>query len=167
MKRLHRTQLLSVLQMLGNRVHFPVMNNVLSDSLAKGAVVSPRGRCGDVEYLGRVLSVEVQMWGCRSLPLGDSSSSVWLPKRDHLYCGNHSLLKLGAAEVVKGAPVVPFGVSRFHLLGGLGIAQAEPSPARREVQEDHGRHGALPCSLWKEFKKRQTQMYVGSVKWCG
>lgn len=61
MKRLHRTQLLSVLQMLGNRVHSPVMNNVLSDSLAKGAVVSPRGRCGDVEYFGRVLSVEVQM----------------------------------------------------------------------------------------------------------
>lgn len=35
MKRLHRTQLLSVPQTLGNRVHFPVMNNVLSDSLAK------------------------------------------------------------------------------------------------------------------------------------
>lgn len=43
--------------------------------------------------------MEVEMWGCRSLSLGDSNS-VWLLKRDQL-CGNHLLLKLGAAEVVK------------------------------------------------------------------
>lgn len=54
------------------------------------------------------------------------------------------------------------GDSVFPLLKNLNIVQAEPSPARREVQEDHGRHRALPCSLWKEFKKRQTQIYVGS-----
>lgn len=63
---------------------------------------------------------------------------LWLPERDHL-CGNHLLLKLGAAELVKGAPVFPFSVSQFHLLEGLNVVQAEPSPARREVQ-DHSRH---------------------------
>lgn len=80
-------------------------------------------------------------------------------------CGNHLLLKLGAAEVVKGAPVFPFSVSQFYLLENLNVVQAEPFLARTEVQKDHSRHGALPCSLWKEFKKRQTQMYVGSAKW--
>lgn len=69
---------------------------------------------------------------------GDSNSSVWLPERHHL-CGNHLLLKLGAAELVKGAPVFPFSVSQFHLLESLSVVQAEPSPARREVQ-DHSRH---------------------------
>lgn len=38
MKRLHRTQLLSVPGTLGSRVHFPVMNKTVSDSLAKRAV---------------------------------------------------------------------------------------------------------------------------------
>lgn len=105
-----------------------------------------------------VLSVEVEMWGCRNLPLGDSRSSVWLPKRDHL-CGNHLLVKLGAAEVVKGTPVFPFSVSQFHLLEGLSVVQAEPSPAGREVQ-DHGRH----FQPWEGVQKKVSPNVCGIYK---
>lgn len=104
--------------------------------------------------------MQVEMWGCRSFPLGDSNSSVWLAKTDHLY-GNHLLLKLGEAEVVKGAPEFSFSVSQFHLLEDLSVVQAEPFSAMREVQEDHSRHRALPCSLWKEFKRGKPKCMWG------
>ena len=59
--------------------------------------------------------------------------------------------------MVKGAQAFPFRLSWFHLLEGLsfqaGVAQAEPSPARREVWEDCSRQGALPRSLREGIQK--------------
>lgn len=49
----------------------------------------------------------MEMWGCRVLPMGYSSnivslaSPVWLPEGNYIGYGNHLLIKIGAAEVVK------------------------------------------------------------------
>lgn len=151
MKRLHGTQLLSVPRTLGNGVHFPVMNNAVSDSLAERAVaqscVQPGAnvgwggvRKGYVHVDGDAGSSrgELQLAAARVASL---ASPGWFPERGHFYYGNNLFIKIGAAEVVKGAQGFPFGLSWIHLVEGLGFqaggVQAEPPPARREAWEDH------------------------------
>lgn len=119
MKSLLRTQLLSVPWTPGNRVHFPVMNSAVSDSLAERAVarscfhpeanvgygvvrqgcVCVDGGVGMQEFSPGILQHVLPPWPALAAVL---SKIVY---------GDRLLRRIRAAVMVKGAPTFPFRLS--------------------------------------------------------
>lgn len=178
MKRLHRTQLLCVPRMLGNGVHFLVMNKTVSDSLAKWAVsqswLHQWDKHRDWEYLWIDACIYIHVWVCRNLPSGAAgllrsilahttpfASPGRVPERNHVYYGSHLLTKIGAvahlktaATIVKAARAFPFKLPRFICSKIL---------ASRLQFSRHSPY--LRVEIWGKFRETQLSRCWGPREW--